>query len=194
MNKNKVEYGLKNVHISVEASSGAWSVPKAMMGAVSFTPDTESDGTQFYADDQLYFTEENETSVKGELEMALFPDWFLGDILGYKKTADGGIAQILGAKKKKFILMFEGDGDKNQNRFIYLNCGAGALKEDFKTNEKGKTVKVQKVSITAEGLDMGTPKQKVVKMRYASDDTGYATLFTKAPDFKSVTLSAIEGV
>ncbi|MGP1567934.1 MAG: major tail protein [Peptoanaerobacter stomatis] len=190
-NKNKVEFGLKNVHIATEKTPGTWNVPKAIPGAVSFTPDVESDGLEFYADDSVYYSEETESLVKGEMEMALFPDWFLGDVLGYKKTSDGGTAQILGAKKKKFILIFEGDGDKNKNRYMYLNCGAGALKEDFKTNEKGKTIKVQKISITVEGINVGTDNDRVVKLKYASDDTAYATLFTKAPAFGDVTLSPI---
>lgn len=191
-NKNKVEFGLKNVHVAFETSEGQWEKPTKIPGAISFSPDVETDSLEFYADDVAYYTEEIAGIIKGELEMALFPDLFLSKALGYKKTSDGAVAQLSGGKKKKFILLFEGDGDKNKNRYVFLNCGAGEVKEEFKTNEKGKTIKVQKIGITVEGLDIADTR--VMKLKYAADETGYSTLFSQAPNYSSITLAEIQGV
>ena len=108
-NKNKVEFGLSNVHVAIEKGDG-WDVPKHIPGAVTFTPSAESDDFHFYADDGDYYNESTDNGYSGELSMALLPDWFLGAVLGYKKLEDGGIVEIKNAPKKRF---FSQDGLKN---------------------------------------------------------------------------------
>lgn len=178
-NKNKVEFGLSNVHVAIEKGDG-WDVPKHIPGAVTFTPSAESDDFHFYADDGDYYNESTDNGYSGELSMALLPDWFLGSVLGYKKLDDGGIVEIKNAPKKRFCLIFEGKGDKEKTRHMFINCGAGKPTEEFKTLEDKKEVRVQTMPITVSGdLESG-----VIKLKYRESDTGYSTLFTKIPDFK----------
>ena len=57
--KNKIRYGLKNVHYAKITKSDTgiitYEKPKPYKGAVSLTLDAETgDATKFYADDEIY--------------------------------------------------------------------------------------------------------------------------------------------
>ena len=133
-NKNKVEFGLSNVHVAIEKGDG-WDVPKHIPGAVIFTPSAESDDFHFYADDGDYYNESTDNGYSGKLSMALLPDWFLGSVLG--------------------------KGDKEKTRHMFINCGAGKPTEEFKTLEDKKEVRVQTMPITVSGdLESGVIKLK----------------------------------
>lgn len=178
-NKNRVEFGLSNVHIAVEDGAGGWNKPKKIPGAVLFSPKAEGEDFHFYADDGDYYNESTDNGYSAELSIALLPDWFLGEVLGYKKLKDGGIVEIKNAPKKRFCLTFEGKGDKHKTRFLYINCGAGKPTEEFKTLEDKKEIRVQTIPITVSGdLESG-----VIRIRYNQSDSGYEGLFTKIPSY-----------
>ena len=86
MSKNKVTFGLRNVHIAfVDTESEtqpAWAEPIKIPGAVNFTPSPEGDTNTFYADDEPYFVVSSNNGYTGDLEMANFPDEVLAEALG----------------------------------------------------------------------------------------------------------------
>ena len=70
-NKNRVEFGLSNVHIAVEDGAGGWSKPKKIPGAVLFSPKAEGEDFHFYADDGDYYNESTDNGYSAELSIAL---------------------------------------------------------------------------------------------------------------------------
>ena len=183
MTKNKVEFGLSNVHAAIEKSGGGWEKPRHIPGAVLFTPAAEGEEYHFYADDGDYFSETSDNGYAGDLSIALLPDWFLGEALGYQMLADGGIVELRNAPKKRFVLMFEGKGDKHKTRHVYINCSAGKPTEEFKTIEGTKEVRVQTIPLMVSG-DLTTG---AIKIKYNESDTGYSTVFTEVPNYSTST-------
>ena len=82
---NKVKYNLKNVHYAV-ATTGGYSTPVAMSGAVNITLSPKGDDYVFYADGLRYFEYHTNNGYEGTLEMALIPEDFRTTILGEVST------------------------------------------------------------------------------------------------------------
>lgn len=177
---NKVEFGMKNVHMgSFEDTAGVVTLgqPLKITGAVGLTLDAESELYQFFADDGVYYSDYSDNGESGDLTMALFPDTFKEQFLGYLKLDDGGVAKIKGAKAKNLYLAFEGDGDKTKRRHILYNVAPGSITREYRTIEGQKEVLTEILPVTVNG-DNAT---LIVKVSYNEADAGYDTLFTTPP-------------
>lgn len=86
-NRNKVRYGLKNVHYALlsTAEDGTISYGKPVAWPVKFS----AQGSQepFYADDIKYYVTSSNTGYNGNLETALVPEDFKTAVLGEIKRA-----------------------------------------------------------------------------------------------------------
>ena len=76
-NRNKVRYGLKNVHYALLSSSEDGTVsygkPVVWPGAVSIKFSAQGSQEPFYADDIKYYVTSSNTGYNGDLETALVP-------------------------------------------------------------------------------------------------------------------------
>lgn len=173
---NKVKFGLKNVHyapITVTDGAVTYGTPVKIPGGVSLNLDPKGDRTDFYADDMLYFTTTANNGYEGDLEVALIPDSFKVDVLGYKEDANGVLFEDSQAISKDFALLFEFKGDKNATRHVLYNVNANRPNQSSTT--KGETVEVQTetLSMTASpATDTG-----YVKAKAKLGDTGYDTWY-----------------
>ncbi len=186
---NKVEFGLSNVHVgtyTVNSTSGegVLGAGEEIKGAVSLSSEAETEEETFYADNIAYFSAFSESGEKGELTMALFPDSFKVDFLGYKELADGGIARAKGTKATPFWIAFQGEGDANARRHVLLNVIAGQIKREYRTVGKNKEVEVEVLPISV----IGDNKSGFVKISYQYGDTGYSTALT-APTIPALATS-----
>lgn len=106
--KNKVEFGLRNVHYAVitEGDDGAitYGTPTKIPGAVSITMDKSGDMVRFKADDIDYYTAPNNQGYEGTLTIARTPDEFRSDVLGEEKTDGGVMIESADAKTKRIAL------------------------------------------------------------------------------------------
>ena len=181
-NKNKVEFGMSNVHVGTydyDSASDTVTLGTALKvpGAVSLTLDADAEEYKFFADDVVYYSDYTDNGESGELTMAMFPDTFKLQFLPYVQLDDGGIAKIKGQQAKNVYLAFEGKGDKNKRRHILYNISLGAIQREYKTVEGTKDVEVETLGVTLTG-DM---KTGIVKVSYSEEDTGYSTLFSNPP-------------
>lgn len=179
MNKNKVEFGLTNLHVAfeVDGTPGTYGVPKRVYGVTSLSLSQDSEDLEFEADDNpTYYAEETSNGAEGDLSLATPPDWLFGLALGYKKDGKtGAIVEPKNVKKRKMALLFEGSGDANKVRRVYYGCTFGKPAEEFKTMGKQKEVKVTTFPTKIDGID-GQMSQK-----FYEDDEGYAEFFETAP-------------
>lgn len=174
----KVEFGLSNVHVGSyeigEDNVVTMGTPMHIPGAVGLTLEEESELYQFFADDSAYYSQYSGASETGELTMALFPDEFKTQFLGYVKTDDGGIAKVNGAKKMPIYIVFEGQTDDKRRRHILYNVTCGSITREFATVEDQPEVMTDVLGITV----TGDPSTGIVKATYDEGSTGYATLIT----------------
>ena len=175
---NKVEFGISELHV------GTWTVaqdgtvtmgtPYHQPGAVSFSPEENSEQNTFYADNIAYWSGYSGGTIEGDLEVAMFDDAFKTQFLGYVALADGGLANVKNATKPNVYVAFQVEGDAESRRVIMYNCTLGAITREYNTIEESKEPTTETLAVTCTG-DNNTGATMAV---YKTGDAGYATLFT----------------
>lgn len=159
MSKNKVTFGLKNVHVAflegITEGVATWAKPEKVTGAVNFTPSAEGESTPFYADDTIYYMATSNNGYTADLEMANFPDEILAKALGWEMDDNGMLVEIADAKPNKFALMGEVQGDVKNRRFVYYDVQANRISDEKAT--KGDTVEpaTKTMPITIMPIEIG---------------------------------------
>ena len=187
MAKNKVEFGISNLHFGewIVADDGTVTMgdPYHLPGARNFAPEQDSNDNTFYADNMAYWSEYTDGPFQGDLEVALFPDSFKKRFLGYKQLTDGGLATMKNAVKPKVWIAFDIDGDAEKRRAVFYNCSLGAINREYATIEEEKEPATETIPITCSGDNL----TGAFKATYKPDDAGYDTLYTSpsAPELES---------
>lgn len=154
MSKNKVKFGLKNVHfakmiVSAEDESISYATPVRIPGAVNLSLEPQGDKADFNADDVIFFSDYANNGYSGDLEVAKIPDEFLKEILGQAVDENGALIESSEDKSSKFALLFEVNGDVNAKRVVYYNCSASRPKAEASTTGETKEPKTDTLTITA---------------------------------------------
>lgn len=182
---NKVEFGISQLHVFTYTVDDQGNVtlgtPYHQKGAVSFSPEEQSELTNFYADNIAYWSGYSGGSFEGDLEVAKFDDAFKTQFLGYKELANGGLANVKNAVKPSVGIAFQVEGDAESRRIIMYNCSLGAITREYSTIEESKEPATETLAVTVTG-DNATG---VTMASFKPSDAGYATLFTApvAPAF-----------
>ncbi len=182
--KNKIKFGLKNVHYGVmnEAADGtiSYGTPVPIPGAVSLSLEAEGEETTFYADNQKYHNEFSNDGYAGDLEIADTPESFKTDILGEVKDSNGALTEMANATIKRFALMFQIEGDKKGRRFVYYNTTVSRPAIEAKTIEKSKEPNTDKLSVSASARADG--KVRAVLEESTSNKAVYDNFFKDVYD------------
>ncbi len=178
---NKVEFGISNLYVGTYtvATDGTVTMgsPYHQAGAVSFSPDENSDKTDFYADNVIYWSGYSGGTFEGDLEVAKFDDTFKKNFLGYIEKGDGGLAVVKNAAKPNVWIAFQVEGDSESRRCIMYNCSLGGITREYATIEESKEPATETIAVTVAG-DNATG---ISMVSYNQTATGYSTLFTNPP-------------
>lgn len=190
-NKNKVRFGLKNVHWAKITGFGedgipTYDTPKRIPGAVSLSLDAEGETEPFYADNIAYYLVNNNSGYTGDLEIALIPTDFETEILSETLDDNGVLVETNTAEVQQFALMFEFDGDKKAVRHVMHCCSVSRPGTEGSTNEDKKTIATEKLSITSTALSNGLVKAKTCETTSkATYDAWYESVYI--PEIKDDT-------
>ena len=175
---NKVEFGISELHIGTYtvAADGTATLgtPYHQAGAVSFSPEENSEQNTFYADNIAYWSGYSGGSIEGDLEVAMFDDEFKTQFLGYRALTNGGLANVKNATKPNVFIAFQVEGDAESRRVILYNCSLGAITREYATIEDSKEPATETLAVTCTGDN----KTGVTMAVYKPADDGYDTLFT----------------
>ena len=175
---NKVEFGISNLHVGTYTVNNDNTVtmgtPYHQKGAVSFSPEEQSELTKFYADNIVYWSDYTGGTFEGDLEVAKFDDEFKKKFLGYKKLTNGGLANVKNAVKPNVYIAFQVEGDAESRRVILYNATLGAITREFSTIEEQKEPVTETLSVTV----VGDNASGVSMASFRPDDAGYDSLFT----------------
>ena len=175
---NKVEFGISELHVGTYTVDDQGTVtlgtPYHQAGAVSFSPEEQSEQNNFYADNILYWSGYSGGSIKGDLEVAMFDDAFKTQFLGYVTLTNGGLANVKNATKPNVFIAFQVEGDAESRRVILYNCTLGAITREYATIEESKEPVTETLGVTCVGDNATGVTMAVLK----PGDTGYSTLFT----------------
>ena len=178
---NKVEFGISQLHVGTYTDDGNGNItlgtPYHQKGAVSFSPEEQSEKSDFYADNIAYWSQYGGGSHEGDLEVAKFDDAFKKRFLGYKAAVGGGLANVKNAIKPDVYIAFQVEGDVESRRVIMYNCQLGAIKREYHTIEEQKEPTTETLPVTVTG-DNSTGMTVV---SYVPDDEGYDDLFSNPP-------------
>ena len=187
---NKVQFGINNVYVSKITVAGgvtSYADPVAIAGAVSLTATPENEEIKFEADnDPNYFAKFANKGYGIEMAMAIIPDQFKIDYLGYKRDANGVVLEDVTASGADFALLFEVQGDTEAVRFAYYKCTAGRPTLAPKT---GSTPEAQTIPIT-----VGKPvdsNNSTASLSASANPTVFANWFTAVQSFSDAALSSL---
>ena len=174
---NKVEFGISQLHVGTYTDADGTvtlGTPYHQKGAVSFSPEEQSEQNNFYADNIIYWSGYSGGSIEGDLEVAMFDDEFKTQFLGYRALTNGGLANVKNASKPNVYIAFQVEGDAEARRVILYNCTLGAITREYNTIEENKEPTTETLGVTCVGDNTTGVTMAVLK----PGDTGYADLFT----------------
>ncbi len=179
---NKVEFGISNLYVGTYSVGTTGTVtmgtPYHQAGAISFSPEEQSEANNFYADNVIYWSGYSGGTFEGDLEVAKFDDAFKTQFLGYvQKASDGGLAVVKNAVKPKVYIAFQVEGDSESRRIIMYNCSLGGITREYATEEESIEPATETIAVTVAG-DNNTG---ISMVSYNQAATGYSTLFTNPP-------------
>lgn len=190
--KNKITYGLKNVHVWPITATSDEGVPTYgtiinWPGATEMSMDAEGSSDPFYADDSVYYQGVANSGYSGSLTSADVPDDFLTQVMGEIVDANGAVFESADAVPKEFAIAFEFNGDAKKRRHVFYRCTAERPSVGSSTKEDSVAPNTPEVNITAlPRLDNG-----MVKARAEEGDTAYDSWYDTAPyEYKEATASA----
>lgn len=150
---DKVKFGIKNVYYA-KLTSGTYSTPVAMPGAVSLSLSPNGDSNTFYADDIRYYVTVANNGYDCDLEVAYVPETFYTDILGVNKDNTAKtFYETAGVQPNPFALLFEEEGDSKGTKYVLYNCIATRPSRNLATTTDSITPQTQTLTITAMPLD-----------------------------------------
>lgn len=174
---NKVEFGISQLHVGTYAVVDGvvtLGTPYHQPGAVSFSPEEQSEENTFYADNTAYWSGYSGGTIEGDLEVAMFDDAFKTQFLGYRTLTNGGLANVKNPTKPNVYIAFQVEGDAESRRVILYNCSLGGITREYNTIEESKEPATETIPVTCTG-DNGTGVTMAV---LKPADSGYDTLFT----------------
>jgi len=181
---NKIKYGLKNVYYAVATiaadGSATYAVPVALPGAVSLSMDPKGELTPFHADNIVYYMSSSNNGYEGDLTLAMVPDSFKKDALGYVEDTKKVLVEDADAEPAHFALLFQFEGDAKAIRRVLYNCVAGRPTDNGNTKEENVSPETDQLSLTATTIYNASLDKNVVKAECndTTDADVYAGWFT----------------
>lgn len=176
---NKVCFGLKNVYIAklTQGSTGpTYGTPVAIPGGVNLNLSAQGDTTKFYADNIVYYQTIANQGYEGDLEVARIPEAILKDIFG---QTEGSTSKVLtenaSVEPAPFALLFQIDGDADQELHVLYNCIAGRPAIASGTIQASKEPVTQSMTISCAPLPNGNVRARTTADTPTATKTGWFT-------------------
>ena len=132
------------------------STPVAVPGAVSLSLDPQGEVSPFYADGIVFYQTVGNNGYSGDLEMARFPDKMMQDIWKFElEETDKVMIENVNVEPAAFALLFQIDGDTDNQYYCLYNCSGTRPAIASTTNTETKEPQTQKSTISAVPLENG---------------------------------------
>lgn len=184
MAENKVRFNLKNVHYAVLTlgTTPTYATPVAVPGAVSLDLSAEGEASPFYADGIVYYNSIANNGYSGTLEMARIPDQMMQDIwLDTIGSTSKVLTESAASQPKSFALMFQVDGDADEELYVLYNVSGLRPNIGSQTNEESKEPQTQSTDITAIPLPDGRVMARTTNATPSATKTAwFSTVFQES--------------
>ena len=177
--KNKVKYGLDQVHIypitKQDGETTTYGEAFTIPGAVNLSISPEGEENKFYADNVVYWSDYSNNGYSGNLEIAILTDEFREKILGETVNDDGVHIESSDDKNTQFAMAFQFLGDKNNIRHVLYRCSAA--RPDVEGETKGESIDPK--TDTLEFTAMPRINDHQIKARTEQGSKAYEAWFDK---------------
>lgn len=191
---NKIKYGLCNCYyaiatIDAETGEATYDTPVALPGAVNLSMEPQGENTPFYADNIVYWITSANQGYEGDLEIALIPESFKTDILGYLTDGKGVLFENAEANAVHFGFMFQFEGDQKATRHILYNCTVTRPTQAGSTKTDSTEPQTETLTLTATTVKNAILNKNVVKAESVidTDSTVYEGWFSAVYQGTAVT-------
>lgn len=179
MADNKVRFGLKNLTIFFRNTAGnGWDTPIPIPGIVQCNRTPQTNTTDFYADDVLYFQAMADSGDEIELEAALIPDSVKAQMLGWTVDTNGALVRVAGGARKEFAMAFETDGDAKRRRKVIYSCLASVPNDNNQTKGESVTVQTETLTIRSKPITLGGLTVIDAVLEETQDSQAYEEFFS----------------
>lgn len=178
----KIKFGLSNVRYAVLTNEEKWTYGevKEIPGGVKLSLSAEGESSPFYADDINYFETQANNGFSGDLEIALIPDEFKKEVLGYEEDETTGmLLEVSSAIPKIIALMYQFKTDEKARKVCLYKVSVGRPSMEHAT--KGENIEPQTDTIPIKVLPMLKGNKEFVKGISSSDSKNYATFYDSVP-------------
>lgn len=192
-NKNKITYGISNVHVFPITSTSDAGVPTydtaviPMPGATELSLDAEGSSDPFYADDVIYYQGVVNNGYSGSVTLADIPEDFLTKVMKEIKNKNGTFFEDASVEPLEFAMAFEFKGDQKKRRHLFYRCKATRPSVSSQTKEDSITPNTPELEITV----MPRLDNNIVKARCEEGDADYANWYTKPVEPDTATENAV---
>lgn len=181
-NKNKIVYGLSNVHVWPITSTSDAGVPTygtkiKMPGAVELSLDAEGSSDPFYADDSIYYQGTANNGYSGSITFADIVSDFLVNVMGETIDTNGAHVENAEVEPKEFAIAFEFKGDASKRRHQFFRCKATRPSVSSSTKEDSISPNTNELSFVA----MPRLDNSNVKVYAEESDDAYSSWYGTAP-------------
>lgn len=187
---NKVQFNLKNTHyalLTITDGKITFGKPVPIPGAVNLTLDQQGSVTPFYADGIVYYQANANNGYAGDLEVARYPDQMLQDIWKFELDDNGVLIENSNEEPEAFVLLYQIDGDANDDYYCLYNCTGTRPGIGSSTNTDTKTPQTRTSSISAVPLSDG---RVMARTTDTTKDTVKASWFTQVYEGATTTTAA----
>jgi phi13 family phage major tail protein len=142
--------------------------------------DPQGELTPFYADNIVFYMSSANNGYEGDLTLAMVPDSFKKDVLGYVEDTKKVLVEDADAEPAHFALLFQFEGDSKAIRRVLYNCVAGRPTDNGNTKEENVSPETDQLSLTATTIYNASLDKNVVKAECndTTDADVYAGWFT----------------
>lgn len=152
--KNKITYGVCNVHVWPIISTSDAGVPTygtkiKVPGATEMSLDAEGDTVKIYGDNVVYYSASVNNGYSGDLTVLNIPETFYKNILGMLEDDNGVLVEDASKNGAEFAMAFEFDGDVSKRRHVFYRCTAGRPQVASQTKEDTIEANTHQISIEA---------------------------------------------
>lgn len=180
---NKVRFGVSQARYALETEEGFGNWNR-IPGAVQIQVEPQESNNDFYADNTVYFTQLGAASDQITVEIADLTDQAKIDLLGYVRKAEGaGLLLPVNAKRKRFALCFQVEGDEKALRVCVYGGTLGRPSNTFSTTTDSTEPETMSIEGTFGGRNFVVDKKEESYLYYTSleGDSDFADFFTAVP-------------
>ncbi len=159
--ENKVQFSFKNVYYALlnDGTKATWETPVPIPGGVDLSLEFEGEINKFYADGVVFYQSPSDSGYSGSATFARIPEQMLKDVWGFEEDeTDFVLTEKAGVEPKPFALLFQIDGDKNNQLYCWYNCSATKPSVTAETTTDTKEPTTQELAIAVAPLQDGRIK------------------------------------